>query len=63
MTAVSPQVDLRLLEAPPAACLLEVFGEVHIADGRPYILAKVSHGALEGVGMLKRRAVAHFKAE
>ncbi|XP_037079673.1 uncharacterized protein LOC119100701 [Pollicipes pollicipes] len=35
-------VDLRLLEAPPSADLVEVFGEVHVTDGRPYVLAKVS---------------------
>ena len=34
------QVDLRLLEAPPASRRVEVFGEVHIADGQPYILVK-----------------------
>ena len=49
-------VDLRLLEAPPAAQLLEVFGEVHIADGRPYILAKFFSEASDVDAALYHRA-------
>ena len=39
--SISPQVDLQLLDAPPANKQVEVFGELQIVDGRPCILAKV----------------------